>query len=280
MTHAHYFPHDYHARHDPKLLALRRRHGLAGLGLYWCLVEFLYEQDGELEADEVHDLAYDLRCEEDLLAAVLYAFGLFNWDPDTKRLTSARVTERLQIRAEKSEKAQKSAANRWRNANAMPSQSERNANAMRTHTTPQSDRNAKKEKERKEKESKKDSKLTLPDADGVVVSQTTTDLEEVALLISPGAREAWAGYLELRRRQRWPVTPYALRLIARKLQQLRPDDGEGQRHLLETAAERGWRSVFEPRDQNPNTRNHDPKPTLDQKYNDHAHALAAKWGVR
>lgn len=135
-------------------------------------------------------------------------------------------------------------------------------------------------KKRKEKESKKDSKLTLQDAEGVVVAPKPSELEEVALLISPGAREAWAGYLELRRRQRWPVTPYALRLIARKLQQLRPDDGEGQRHLLETAAERGWRSVFEPRDQNPNTRNHDPKPTLDQKYNDHAHALAAKWGVR
>ena len=277
---ANYFPHDYHARHDPKLLALRRRHGLAGLGAYWCLVEFMYEQEGSLGTSELEDLAYDLRWEVNDLQALIYDFDLFQVDEATGRITSSAVTERLHVRAEKREKAQKSATGRWGNANAMRTHSERIATPPADAMPTQSDRNAKKGKERKGKENIKDSKLTREDADGVVVSPAPTDLEKLALQISPGARAAWDGYLELRRRQRWPMTPYSLGLIIRKLLQLRPDDPDGQRHLLEVAAERGWRSIFEPRNETTNTRNHDPKPTLDQKYNDHAHALADKWGVR
>ena len=40
-----YFTHDYGARNDPKILELRSEYGLEGLGLYWCIVETLAEEE-------------------------------------------------------------------------------------------------------------------------------------------------------------------------------------------------------------------------------------------
>lgn len=41
-----YFQHDYNARTDPKLQDVLIEHGAAGLGVFWCVVEQLYEQGG------------------------------------------------------------------------------------------------------------------------------------------------------------------------------------------------------------------------------------------
>lgn len=41
-----YFPHDFNARNDPKLISLRHRHGAVGISVYWTIIEFLHEQDG------------------------------------------------------------------------------------------------------------------------------------------------------------------------------------------------------------------------------------------
>lgn len=45
MKDAYYFQHDANARHDPKLLMLRKEHGVAGIGRWWILVEILREQE-------------------------------------------------------------------------------------------------------------------------------------------------------------------------------------------------------------------------------------------
>ncbi len=51
--------HDIGARRDPKLIALKRRQGMAGLGRWWALVELLAEQDGSLEADLAAEVLAD-----------------------------------------------------------------------------------------------------------------------------------------------------------------------------------------------------------------------------
>jgi hypothetical protein len=45
MKEAYYFSHDANARHDPKAMALKIKHGLAGYGIYWSIVEMLREAD-------------------------------------------------------------------------------------------------------------------------------------------------------------------------------------------------------------------------------------------
>jgi hypothetical protein len=43
-----YFSHDYYARKDPKCVALIQDFGAAGYGIYWCLIEIMYEQGGKI----------------------------------------------------------------------------------------------------------------------------------------------------------------------------------------------------------------------------------------
>lgn len=38
-----YFPHDYHARHDTKIEAMVNDYGVEGYGMYWVIIERLYE---------------------------------------------------------------------------------------------------------------------------------------------------------------------------------------------------------------------------------------------
>lgn len=38
-----YFPHDYNARNDEKILCLRAKHGAAGYGAYWMIIEKMWE---------------------------------------------------------------------------------------------------------------------------------------------------------------------------------------------------------------------------------------------
>jgi hypothetical protein len=54
MKDSFWFPHDSNAKNDPRLIKLRMRYGFAGLGQYWCLIEFLRDQnDYEASIDDV-----------------------------------------------------------------------------------------------------------------------------------------------------------------------------------------------------------------------------------
>ncbi len=66
-----YFPHDYHARHDPKLEKLRMLHGCVTDGIYWCLIEMMYEQGGYLLIKDVSLFSKMLNVDEDLILLVL-----------------------------------------------------------------------------------------------------------------------------------------------------------------------------------------------------------------
>jgi len=54
-----YLQHDYFSRSTPVLLKIRAKYGMAGLGVYWCLVEKIHECDGQLDYD-VELLAFEL----------------------------------------------------------------------------------------------------------------------------------------------------------------------------------------------------------------------------
>ena len=63
---AYYFMHDDNARTDPKLKAILRKHGAAGYGVWWIIVEMLRSQTGyELPCSDytIEAIADDSRCE-------------------------------------------------------------------------------------------------------------------------------------------------------------------------------------------------------------------------
>ena len=123
-----YFSHDYKARHDDKLVNLFMKHGLAGIGAYWCIIEMLYEQNGYILLCECERIAFELRSNLELINSIINDFNLFKIDK--KQFYSVSVLNRLKLRNEKSEKAKLSASARWNNANALQTQTECNANKV------------------------------------------------------------------------------------------------------------------------------------------------------
>ena len=123
-----YFSHDYNVRNDEKIKRLIRKHGMQGYGVFWAIIEDLYNNANALRTD-YDGIAYDLRSDSDVVASVINDFDLFVFDGDF--FGSKSVQERLEQRNSKSESARKSASYRWKNANALQTQSEGNAKKER-----------------------------------------------------------------------------------------------------------------------------------------------------
>ena len=137
-----YFSHDYNSRTDDKIKKLIRKHGMAGYGLFWCLVEDLYNNANALQTD-YEGIAYDLRTDAKLVESVITEFDLFCIDVDG--FGSHSVERRLDERNKKSETARQSAFKRWNKIKA-------DANAMQTHSDSNAIKEIKEIKEKKEKD--------------------------------------------------------------------------------------------------------------------------------
>ena len=125
MKETFYFSHDYNARNDIKIKQLISKHGLLGYGIYWALIEELYNNANVLPLDS-ETLAYDLRVDEEQILSVIQDFCLFEYTDNT--FSSNSVKSRLEHRNEKSNKAKQSAMKRWnKNATALQPQNEPNA---------------------------------------------------------------------------------------------------------------------------------------------------------
>lgn len=100
-----YFPHDFHARNDLKLLKLKERAGLEGIGFYWCITELLHENGGTFSPD-VGDVAVSLQIDSGNARVLLehcHTLGLIEVG---ERLSMKRVTENLKAREVKRRKRQ------------------------------------------------------------------------------------------------------------------------------------------------------------------------------
>ena len=123
-----YFSHDYNARNDEKIKKLIRKHGMQGYGVFWAIVEELYNNANALQLD-YEGIAFDLRTDCDIVKSVLHEFDLFVFNGDY--FGSQSVENRINERNDKSQKARNSAYSRWnkdkKDANALQTQSEGNA---------------------------------------------------------------------------------------------------------------------------------------------------------
>lgn len=124
MKETFYFSHDYYARSDLKLTCIKKKHGMAGLGIYWCLIEMLYEQGGYLPL-EYESISFELQSDTNVIQSVVCDCGLFEFDK--KKFWSKSVLCRLELRNEKSEKARESIRKRWEKY-------ERNTNVSKNDT--------------------------------------------------------------------------------------------------------------------------------------------------
>ena len=123
-----YFSHDYNARTDKKIKKLIAKYGFLGYGIFWAIIEDLYNNANALPTD-YDSIAFDLRSDLETITSIINDFELFVIEGAIFFSTS--VQRRLDERNDKSVKAKESAFARWnkseRNANALPSLCDGNA---------------------------------------------------------------------------------------------------------------------------------------------------------
>ena len=101
-----YFPHDFGARNDPKLINLQMEMGGTGIGLYWCIIEMIWEQGGYLGAS-YRSIAYMIRwATEDEVRRVIEDFDLFMHDNNL--IWSPSLLSRMDAIEDKSTKRRES----------------------------------------------------------------------------------------------------------------------------------------------------------------------------
>ena len=110
-----YFPHDYNARTDPKLQNVLMELGLTGIGLYWCIVEQLYEQDGYLPMTSLKSIAFTLHAEAADVEKLINDFGLFEHDEDIfwSESVNRRILQRNQLLEKRRSASKKANQVRW-----------------------------------------------------------------------------------------------------------------------------------------------------------------------
>lgn len=119
MKEAYYFSHDYNARHDPKITAMRGVYGAEGYAWFWILVEMMREsEDYKMEMRSkyaYHAFASQMQCEpekaQEFIRDCIHEFGLFKSDETC--FWSDSLLRRMEKRDKKSEAARRSAEARW-----------------------------------------------------------------------------------------------------------------------------------------------------------------------
>ncbi len=145
-----YFSHDYNARSDDKIKRLLAKHSNEGYGIFWSLIEDLYNNTNVLRLD-YETFAFDLRCDISKVKSIINDFDLFVIEGEIFGSTS--VQSRLEERNAKSKKARESVLKRWErgksHTNVLPTNNDSNTESSNRNTIKES--KGKESKEIKEK---------------------------------------------------------------------------------------------------------------------------------
>lgn len=118
MSKLYYFKHDYNARSDKKLYKILKYKKVAGIGIYWCLIEMLYEEGGFMKFDDIETIADSIFADKKDVIDIIKNFDLFQ--DDEYKFWSETVLERLERAKIKSGKARLSALARWQPGSELP----------------------------------------------------------------------------------------------------------------------------------------------------------------
>jgi hypothetical protein len=111
-----YFSHDYNSRNDEKIKELIFNHGMSGYGIYWSIIEELYQNTNVLHLN-YERIAFELRADISSIKSIINDFNLFVIAGEN--FSSLSVQKRLDERNNKSEKARLSVNKRWSDTNVL-----------------------------------------------------------------------------------------------------------------------------------------------------------------
>jgi hypothetical protein len=111
-----YFSHDYNSRNDEKIKELIFNYGMSGYGIYWSIIEELYQNTNVLHLN-YERIAFELRADISSIKSIINDFNLFVISGEN--FSSLSVQKRLDERNNKSEKARLSVNKRWSDTNVL-----------------------------------------------------------------------------------------------------------------------------------------------------------------
>lgn len=103
-----YFNHDINAWSDSKLLEAINKYGPAAYGIWWIVIEALYENRGTITKKTLPSLCKKLSAELEMVEDVVYNYQLFTIEDDIY-IKSRRVTKELENRLFQSNRGSKGA---------------------------------------------------------------------------------------------------------------------------------------------------------------------------
>lgn len=212
----HYYPH-----HIGDFIRDTARLNDAQCMAYLRLIWMYYDKELPLPDDHV-SLAFQIGADPSNVRLILDHF--FQLDANAMR-THTRCDKVLAEYREKSSKAAKSANARWKNANALPTQSERNANA------PVFDANQEPITNTKEEDLKEGADGAYPGLCGTGRSISVSQLQSLGV-----DKQVAAEYLNLRKRKKANLTPVALEGLRREASIAGMSLGD----VMRSCVENGW----------------------------------------
>ena len=123
-----YLQHQSNSFTDIKIIKMRSKLGIESYGIFWALLELLFNEENKLCVDDYSVLAFSLQCDADKLKSVIEDFDLFVIEDGC--FYSKRLNKQIEEINTKSNKAKQSASKRWNNANAIKTQSDSNASRV------------------------------------------------------------------------------------------------------------------------------------------------------
>ena len=124
-----WFRHDVGTMNDIRMQKIMRKYGLEGIGIYWCLIETMYTNNGRIFHSEIADIAFMIHADEEKVAEMASDQDIFESDEDS--FWSNRVNSELSIQQEVSEKAKEAINARWKN------QKKAKSNSSNSSTNPE-----------------------------------------------------------------------------------------------------------------------------------------------
>ena len=108
----HWFKHDFYTCNDQKMQRLDFKYPVIGYGIFFKVIELLYQNDGKLEYD-LDFISFSIKYDKVVINSILNDFDLFTIQDEV--LYNKRVLESIKEITEKSEKARASANSRFGN---------------------------------------------------------------------------------------------------------------------------------------------------------------------
>ena len=106
-----YLQHQSNSFTDIKIIKMRSKLGIESYGIFWALLELLFNEENKLCIDDYSVLAFSLQCDADKLKSVIEDFDLFIIEDGC--FYSKRLNEHIDNINSKSLKAKESVNKRW-----------------------------------------------------------------------------------------------------------------------------------------------------------------------